>query len=381
MIVGREARKTDRAGRGRVQEPPQPQHRQGGLWNFLTWSFFLSQVMVAEAFLGDKARAAEADGAAPDAVDNSGGNAGGDFALDPDRLLPADDATAEPPAASGTPMTTALQSLDQSAAPTMGFGADRIAGDGHDVPLAHAPQALATDAEGPPAEAPGHAEEPPEAVLPPDTSPPPILQPVIGPDGLGDAVGGLVTAALETVDNTVDALTGVLDQTLATVVAPATQLVAELSGQVLQTVDGVTDGVVAAIGNVLEPVQEVLQPVATVVETVAAPLSELLDIQGLVGSPGAIVVPELPVVGALHLDALFADGAYTPYGLNVDAGPAVAGATAEVAATATTALDAVLGEVAGALQVGQDDQPAPLPGLLANVVDELHLRGEGLGLL
>ena len=38
---------------------PGTQQREKGLWNFLTWSFFISQIMVAEQFLGSAAKAGE----------------------------------------------------------------------------------------------------------------------------------------------------------------------------------------------------------------------------------------------------------------------------------------------------------------------------------
>ena len=44
------------AQRALVQPPP---HKERALWNFLTWSFFLAQVLAAEQFIGARANAAD----------------------------------------------------------------------------------------------------------------------------------------------------------------------------------------------------------------------------------------------------------------------------------------------------------------------------------
>jgi hypothetical protein len=339
-------------------DPPQPQHRQGGLWNFLTWSFFLSQVMAGEAFFGAQARAAEESGTTHGPAAASGSNAPSGFALDPERVHLADDVKGATLAASGSLMTTGMHSLEGSAAGATSFAADGHAGADPDAASGAGAQAMAASGESQTAEAPGAAGG----------------ELVSG----GGEVGELVSAALETVDNTIDAVDGVLDQALTSVVAPVTAAVTGVTDQVLQSLDTVTGDVVAGVETLLEPVQDALQPVATVVDAIAAPLSNLLGVQGIVGSAGEIVVAELPLVNALHLDSLFANGAYTSYGLNLDAEPAATQAPASV----TSILDGVLGGLE-AVVVPHDgqDTSAPPQGLLAGVADELHLRGEGLGLL
>src|SRR4051812_34114379 len=56
---------------------PQPQsamasaHRERGLWSFLTWSFFISQVLAAGNFVGSSAHAASETDAAPAPTDHA----------------------------------------------------------------------------------------------------------------------------------------------------------------------------------------------------------------------------------------------------------------------------------------------------------------------
>lgn len=52
----RRAEGRDLTQRTLVQAPP---HKERALWNFLTWSFFLAQVLAAEQFIGAQARASE----------------------------------------------------------------------------------------------------------------------------------------------------------------------------------------------------------------------------------------------------------------------------------------------------------------------------------
>src|SRR5713226_7477726 len=57
--------------RNRPDMPTPLPTRQQGLWNFLTWSFFISQVLAAESFAGSSAHAASDTESAP----SSGGSA------------------------------------------------------------------------------------------------------------------------------------------------------------------------------------------------------------------------------------------------------------------------------------------------------------------
>src|SRR5688500_6357510 len=42
--------------KGTLAQPPP--HKERALWNFLTWSFFIAQVLAAEQFIGAHAKAA-----------------------------------------------------------------------------------------------------------------------------------------------------------------------------------------------------------------------------------------------------------------------------------------------------------------------------------
>ena len=71
------ANRYDLADRGRAQSLMPSAQRERGLWSFLTWSFFVSQLVTAGSFFGSPARAAGEADPTPTSTDPSTAQASG----------------------------------------------------------------------------------------------------------------------------------------------------------------------------------------------------------------------------------------------------------------------------------------------------------------
>jgi hypothetical protein len=390
---------------------PQP-HRQGGLWNSLTWSFFLSQVVAAESFIGSRAHAE------------------GDI----DAFRGTDGSSAQAATGAGQPLLAAhVGRSDDASAPAGTTSAELQSGHGlgHDGASAHqgfpgAPISLGTHAaaaaaadalepgvEGQSALQPAHLE------MAADNSPAAILDlatlPALGV--AADSIDGIVSPILGALDNTIGPLDAILDHALATgtslfspifdvadtVLQPVATTVGEVAAPVigvadavLQPIAGPVDQVVAPLGGLLDhalsstttsligPVAgaagSALQPAADICDHVAAPITDLLSIQGTVASAGSIVISEVPVGTALPLDDLFSKGAYTDYNLALNSEPIGVSASLQTGGAGTL--------LVGSLQAGDtahDDHDGTMAqhSLPTSALEELHLRGigDGVGLV
>lgn len=325
-------------------ESPQ---RERGLWSFLTWSFFLSQLAVGNAFGGGAAQAANSlDANPPDnpvsaALHASNALAAPDFRAFggeeiPSAVLPAAAAAQAHANASVTgPEFGGIERVDLAGDATIsaarlfstqgGGGADGVTLQS-DLPPDMNPGAVLLPI----------VEIPPDIISPPVSGDllPPILTTVDElVDNLGPTLDGLIAPVVETVEDLAGVLGPALDQVLSpveTLVASATSAVVPVIESVLAPVESVVDGVselldpiigadgpivalatpvIVGIESILSPVEtlvasatsaivpvvdSVLSPVESVVEVV----SELLD--PIVGADGPIVALATPVIDGVE---------------------------------------------------------------------------------
>jgi len=322
-------------------------HREHGLWSFLTWSFFLSQLLAAQQLIGAAANAAEAADEAQTSSDPSAthalirqatgsmletgpaaeeagpaqepGTLASDLASPASHLLPG----------TGLPHELEL-SLEASGNVSQG-------GTGFEA-LSDVTQLAAAE----PAAGPGLPGVPPTAVDPSGGDPviPPVPDPVLPPapdviedvvDNLDPVMEGVVSPLLDTVGE----LLGTLDPVLASVTEPVLDIVGELT----ETLDPIIDQVVAPV---IEIAGDLLPTLETVGEPIAAPLlasigglgedtgpigsliglasdslEGALDTEEILASGGSVLLEELPVISDISLDDLFSGGGYTDYGLEL----------------------------------------------------------------
>ena len=312
----------------RREMPTPAPHRQKGLWNFLTWSFFIAQVMAAETFVGSPAHA------------NQGSEAG---------PLPSDADTTPGPAASLPPVAGAhgSQSEDGStASQTSGTSGTEIhhgaddhlasakspvtdVGGGRSV-SAHEADASQTADPFSGGEAPGllggdgdnaNTDQQPDAGIvvagnpggPLDLGIDNLLSPVLG------AAGGLIGSVeqivaettgpiLATVGNIAEGLVVTLDHALSPLlgeVGDTVGSVGQIAGPLLTPVTSAADGLVASLGATLDhalapldgvvnsgagSVGQIAEPMLAPVGDVAGSLSAILDhALGGGGSDGGVL--------------------------------------------------------------------------------------------
>jgi hypothetical protein len=374
---------SDPSGSSNLQSPVPPPHRQGGLWNFLTWSFFLSQVLAAESFMGSPARAeAEAEsahGAADSSIAQPPGAPGQPFLAahinQPDDASTTTYTTSDPLQAAhlhalgdiSPPLNVALGTHDWSV--------------GHGVGSSPSVGALDLNGEDQAARQSGNPFE----------SAAPIVEPAIFPaiGTIGDTVDQVVSPILGTVGNVVGSLDAILDHALAPIVAQVVAPIVGVADHILQPLDAmIGEGVATVAPNIellLAPVQQtadaILQPVATVVDQVVAPLSDVLGTQGVLASPGNIVLSELPLASSLHPDDLYSKGSYTAYNLSLGAEPSPASAPLHNGGSVVSIIENIIGHQhdADTTHEGHDNTIA-LHSLQTSALDELHLRGSSEGL-
>lgn len=290
-----------------VQAPP---HKERALWNFLTWSFFIAQVLAAEQFIGAQAKAAEGlDLKASDptaamapplealASADGTGNAMDDVRSSPGTSL--DDVFASP---------LKLGDFDGSVIDLDAIAVTRGDDVSQSISVAGY-SAAATDAAG------GLLAEPVIDVVVPD-----IL----------DVIGGATGPLLNTVEDIVATLT--------------------------QIVSGITDPLLGAVGNVVHVLDDVVRDVLAPVTDLVADLTQPLD--DVLASAGQLTFPVLNLAG---LDDLFDHGRYTDYGIELQSNlPALTAAAssdpiASAAAAVTDVVDATVDTMARPLAHLLDD--------------------------
>lgn len=279
--------------------------RERGLWSFLTWSFFLSQLAVGSAFAGGAAQAGRGvDLSAPDGAASPGTAAA--------HALGAHDfhhsGTGEPH--SGTALGAAAHAqADAGLAGTKIGGIEQLD--------------LTSDASLPmQAAVSGSADRASDDVLPvtdsdssailspstpsidtvietpsvQDSLLPPILETIDDlVDGLGPTLDGLLMPVVETVDDLasvlgptldqvlspvetlIDGLVGVLEPSLDPLLAPVASL-ADGVGELIAPVGGIAGELLALADPVVDIVDPVLSPVTNVAGAAEPILDPVLDI-------------------------------------------------------------------------------------------------------
>jgi hypothetical protein len=407
-------------------ESPQ---RERGLWSFLTWAFFLSQLAVGNAFAGGAAQAANG-------IDSSAlGNTTSTGIPATNALAPPDfRAFGSEETASAVLPVAAGQAHANESVPGPDFGiVERVDLAGDATTAVARPFATqggsAPEGEANLPDAPHDVDLGivpfPIAEMPPDIGLPPVLTDLLPPifetiddlvDSLGPTLDGLLSPVVETVADLADALGPTLDQVLS----PVEALVASAASAVLPVIESVLapiENVIEGVGELLEPIvgddgpivalaapvidgiESILSPVVSVAEAAQPVIEPVLDVvepvldvvQPIIGPIlgnlplGIGVDGESDVVaspGELQFAAdadvaghdLFQAGVYTEYGLALQEVPAANGIDAgDLLVNIAPTVDVLLG----------DDEHAGNhpPGLLGHLQHEAGLRLIGDGLI
>ncbi len=393
--------------------------RERGLWSFLTWSFFLSQLAVGNAFAAGAAQAGSGiDVNAPGNATNSE-SAGTAPAGVPDfRVL----AAAEPET-STTPSSTAQSqsSVASDGGKTGGIDQLDMTSDASlAMQAAGAYSSAAVSYVSPAAEnAEGGAPSPePLAGVAIDIEPPAVLSDVLSPvlgtvddllEGLGPTLDGLLVPIVETVDDFASVLGPTLDHTLSSIETLADGIVdglqptldslfAPIAGlgegvsELIEPAGAVAGEIMALADPVIDAVQPALSSLTNVVaaaQPILEPVVEILPLNvgngGLLDGifDGSSATDTVASAGMLEFadDAgasghdLFHAGSYTEYGI----------ALHETSSGLENGVNDLLDDVAapiGDLLVDNDDGNSDsLPTILGSLQHEIGLRGLGEGLI
>jgi hypothetical protein len=383
----------DPSSASRVQAPGRS--RDTGQWTFLTWSFFLSQVLSAEQFLGGAAAASEMNSAGASQQELTGdpastgsrsataagiGNHGDSSGVSPIAVLGShpNDVPLLNPGAILSPTAGAIGSLGSADAvattadqPIMLIGsvlgaASTDGGANHDA-LHHGDGVvgLPIDLGLNGLELGGiltpvvHLVGDVAAILPPVATTLDSVLHVVG--GVTDTAGELVGSLTTGLSSATGSLPGVLGSALPQTIGGE---VANLTTVIPSTFDLLHDTLAGANGS--------------------APLQGIAGLLGQVGqnplaSGGTLSFPDPPATVHNAIDTLFSPlGGYTDYNLSLqnlglNAGPA---STLPVAGGPLTALLDHL-----TLDTHSDGANSNAPGFtLPSVLEDLHLRGLGDGI-
>lgn len=354
--------------------------REKGLWSFLTWSFFLSQVVAAEHAAAGSAQSAGADDKAQTSDTTAGQAAQKSF-------LPLDPvATPETPEDAQRVLTqaAALEAGPHAVAPkALGEGAASVAhgSPDDDLPAGHhaTAAAFAVDSEsaGPDA---GEGSATLESVV----------------DPLVDVVGGVVGGVVDLLDPLVDGVAPVLggvidllDPVVDGVVAPLLGNVQQIAAPVLGLVDDIA-------GDLLEPVTQAAAPVLGLVNDLTGdllgdgPLSALLGLGSetaesistapIAAGSSSLDFQQAPAAAASLLDELFSGGRYTDYNLalQADAPAGPLSMPGSILTDAVATADDIVSAITGtSLSDGVNGQ-AHHGGLLSGGHGDIGLHGLGL---
>jgi hypothetical protein len=355
MVRSHKPGESDLSQRTLVQMPP---HKERALWNFLTWSFFIAQVLAAEQFLGAQAKAAEdLTLHPPDPAAAAALSAG---------LLAAADATGnateDPRSSPGTSLDDVFASplelgqFDGSVIDLDRLSAERTDGSTQSISVAgYAAAGAAATATGDPGQ---------DAVE-------------VGPDLLDlfeDAAGPL----LQTVEDVVATLDGILGAITDPLLGTAGNLVHALGGTVHDALAPVT----ALVDDLTQPVNDILALPSKLLDDTDFPIAPLLgatvdlaaSAHDVLASAGHLAFPALKLTA---LDDLFTDGRYTEYNIELQAG-----ATASAAPSGSPS-SASSDPVADVVDKVADVVTHPLDDLgkhVSHILDDLALRGLGDGI-
>jgi hypothetical protein len=305
----RRAEGRDLTQRTLVQAPP---HKERALWNFLTWSFFLAQVLAAEQFIGAQARASET-------LDLSSSDQATAMAAPPLDALAALDGAGN---LEEDPRLSPATTLDDVFAQSLKLGQF----DGSVVDL----DAIAA----------GRTEDVSQSIS--------VATAASEAFSPGDATGGLIPGSV--VDVVIPDLLDVIGDTTGPLLDSVEDIVVALTG----LVGSITDPLLGTVGGVVHAVDDVVQDVLALpgrlLDGSASPVTALLDItDDLAGtthdvlvSAGQLTFPLLNLVS--ELDELFTSGRYTEYNIELQSslpGASAAASTDPVTSAAAAVVDVV----------------------------------------
>ena len=379
-------------------------HREKGLWSFLTWSFFISQVLGAEQLLGAPASASQTpDDHAASANAGEGQGAPGELSAQgtvaqADTGLPGQTFATYPVAAAGEalPIMLAGVPVDASMAAALGL---------HEEPstqssLYNGGTASALDS-GPALPGTGGHDGTPH--LPDPGGIIDVLDPILDPilDHLPPVIGA-VGDVLDPILDLVPPVLGAVGNVIATVADVVTPVVATV-GQVLAPVTGIVGDVTHALDPLLEkvttPVAELvadaaapLEPVLGVVTDLAGPVTSLLGLGGshdahAGSSPIALTSSSLDLEHTLSpgglLNDLFSGGRYTDYNLALQSHDATAATGATHAPAGSGSVLSLIDHLVsstGESHDAQGDHAHQQAFSLPSVLDDMASRGLGDGI-
>ena len=363
-------------------------HKERALWNFLTWSFFIAQILAADQLVGGKAQAAgDLD------LPTSDANAETVAPLSHSVML------AEGAGGAGPEEAVAVRSAglpDDGAAALMKYGQF----DGSAIGLEAAAAVQSEDAMQVEVISGSHVLAAVEQV-PADYATPSIANDIHG--DLLDVVDNTVDPLLDTVEDIVDALgdivgditdplPGALDDIVESAVDPLLNTIESVVGSLDDILGGVTEPLLGPLGD---GVANTVDSLVSTVETIVGSLDDTLEtavqatqgatqaIQDVLASSGELAFPVLEIAG---LDELYTDGRYTDYNLALQAklplpGPvasdAGAGASSPVGDALTAVSDGGDTELLDTIKDGLHLPHAAIPSFL----DEIALRGLGDGII
>jgi hypothetical protein len=359
----RQGRLADGTVRHNPSAAPQSRNREKGLWNFLTWSFFISQVLAAQQLIG---------ASAAHAADNAElGASGGERDDAPGRVAAAapqndrggvDDAAADANTAAGA-LEQAQDLFEGNLASLAAEQVNHGAGteDGNNAgTIVHA---FSSGAGADHSAAPEGGGGVP---LPPDTAEPGLVIP-----GLDDVLEGVIPpvlgAVVEIVGSVDDLLDGVLGGTLVPVIgvvdhvvdAVLEQTVAPLLGTVEHTLEAILDQAVAPLLTVADGILD------ATLDTLALPLLGTIDaVLDSAVAPVAGTLSEL--IGTIDAvaDSLIAPLAHTVADVTGTLGAAtdqvlssLADTTGETLAAASAPVATIVGDTVSLLTGGDGGLP------------------------
>jgi hypothetical protein len=352
----------------------QARQRERGLWNFLTWSFFLSQVITDSPF-------AAAAGASSANVEETSehGNAARHSSVQPPMRPAAGSGLDGGEGATGAQSVSAV-AASQLASPEIDAHAlsqfteaDVAGGSPRQVGVMgasggwHVASASDLEAEHPPANSPDDSA----TGGGPGINLPDVLPPV------GSGVVELIDDLLDPPLSAIGEVVGDLSDCLIETISDVTDLVGNsiaLLPKTLDTVLSTTLPAISAFGG--ETIKGAITPVTTTLEKVTDGLSDIVGLDklvggGLVSAPGQILFKPLSIGGDLLPD-LFSKGKYTDYNLALRAehGGDTQGNAGAAATSSSTLLDTLLSPDTSHPQGDSHASPTPF-----QVIDDI---GRGL---
>jgi|GEM_PF-3886156 len=262
--------------------------RERGLWTFLTWSFFLSQLLAAQQLIGTAANTAEAAEETSQSTQSSNAQSarvasatveGGSLAPEANEFEDDDTALAH--------IGLAFPPFDRPTGPNSGHHIGPSPEASPDAAYGVRPLAAADLVTLPATQGePGFTSVPSTASpTAQDPGGPRLLDPILDP--IEDVVEDVVGLLDPVIDDILSPVGDTVDDVIAAL-APLTDAVLDLTGDVVGDVGDVT----GALAPVVEAVGEVVETLEPVVEQVVAPAV------AVVGDAGEALAPVVEAVAA-----------------------------------------------------------------------------------